>query len=185
MKGYYTDFLYLTYLSLFVNLPGVELLGYYMGGMIKITIIAVGKIKEKFWQVAIDEYTKRLKPYAVLNFIEIKAEAFSSQNKKQAQVNENKRLIKALEKFNKQNVYLLAEQGQEFDSLKFAKFIENKTELVLVIGGALGWAEEIRQKYPQTISLSQLTMPHEMARVVLLEQVYRAATIIQNKGYHY
>lgn len=153
--------------------------------MNKITIIAVGKIKEKFWQTAIEEYAKRLKPYAVLNFVEIKAESFSSQNKKQAQIIENKRLIKVLEKYNKQNIYFLTEAGQEFNSLKFAKFLENKSELVLVIGGALGWAEEIKEKYPQTISLSQLTMPHEMARVVLLEQIYRAVSIANGKEYHY
>ncbi len=153
--------------------------------MLKITIVAVGKIKEKFWQTAIEEYSKRLKPYAVLNFVEIKAESFSSQNKKQAQANENQRLINALEKYNKQNVYLLAEAGQEFDSLKFAKFMAKQSEIILVIGGALGWAEEIKQKYPQTISLSQLTMPHEMARVVLLEQIYRAVSIIKGKEYHY
>lgn len=153
--------------------------------MNKITIVAVGKIKEKFWQTAMAEYVKRLKPYTVLNFVEIKAESFSNQNKKQAQIIENQRLIKALEKYNQQSIYLLAEVGQEFDSLKFAKFIENKSELVLVIGGALGWAEEIKQKYPQSISLSQLTMPHEMARVVLLEQIYRATSIIKGKEYHY
>lgn len=153
--------------------------------MNKITIVVVGKIKEKFWQTAIEEYAKRLKPYAVLNFVEIKAESFSNQNKKQAQIIENQSLIKVLEKYNNQNIYLLAESGQEFDSLKFAKFIENKSELVLVIGGALGWAEEIKQKYPQSISLSQLTMPHEMARVVLLEQIYRAVSISRGKEYHY
>jgi 23S rRNA (pseudouridine1915-N3)-methyltransferase len=153
--------------------------------MLKITLVAVGKIKEKFWQTAMDEYVKRLKPYTVLNFVEIKAESFSNQNKKQAQASENQRLINALEKYNKQNIYLLAEAGQEFDSLKFAKFIASQSEIILVIGGALGWAEEIKQKYPQSISLSQLTMPHEMARVVLLEQVYRATTILNNKEYHY
>ena len=153
--------------------------------MNKITIVVVGKIKEKFWQTAIEEYAKRLKPYVVLNFVEIKAESFSNQNKKQARIVENQRLIKVLEKYNKQNIYLLAEAGQEFDSLKFAKFFENKSELVLVIGGALGWAEEIKQKYPQSISLSQLTMPHEMARVVLLEQIYRAVSISKGKEYHY
>ncbi len=153
--------------------------------MIKITIIVVGKIKEKFWQIAIDEYVKRLKPYTVLNFVEIKAESFSNQNKKQALANENQRLISVLEKYNKQNVYLLAEACQEFDSLQFAKFIAKQSEIILVIGGALGWAEEIKIKYPQTISLSQLTMPHEMARVVLLEQIYRAVSIINGKEYHY
>lgn len=153
--------------------------------MLKISIVTVGKIKEKFWQTAIDEYSKRLKPYAVLNFVEIKAEAFANQNKKQAQIIENQRLIKALAKDNNQNIYLLTESGQEYDSLQFAKFISKQSEMILVIGGALGWAEEIKQRYPQTISLSQLTMPHEMARVVLLEQVYRATTILNNKDYNY
>lgn len=153
--------------------------------MLKITIIAVGKVKEKFWQEAIQEYSKRLKPYAVLDFVEVKPESFSSQNKKSAQVKENQRLINILAKYKQENIYLLAENGKEFSSLGFSKFIEDKSELILVIGGALGWAEEIRKKYPQAISLSQLTMPHELARVVLLEQIYRAITIINGKEYHY
>jgi len=153
--------------------------------MLKINIVAVGKIKEKFWQTAIAEYVKRLRPYAKLEIVEVLAESFSSQNKRIAQTKENERLMKALEKYNKQNVYLLAETGKEFDSLQFAKFITKQSEIVLVIGGALGWAEEIKKQYPQTISLSQLTMPHEMARVVLLEQIYRAVSIINGKEYHY
>ncbi|MFA6253355.1 MAG: 23S rRNA (pseudouridine(1915)-N(3))-methyltransferase RlmH [Patescibacteria group bacterium] len=153
--------------------------------MLKITIIAVGKIKEKFWQESIQEYSKRLKPYVVLDFVEIKAEAFSVKNKKQSQIKENKHLINILEKYESKNIYLLAEDGKELNSLGFSKFIESKLDLVFVIGGALGWAEEIRKKYPQAISLSQLTMPHEMARVVLLEQIYRATTIINDKDYHY
>ncbi len=153
--------------------------------MLKITIIAVGKIKEKFWQEAIQEYSKRLKPYAVLDFVEVKPESFSSQNKKSAQVKENQHLINILAKYKQENIYLLAEKGKEFNSSDFSKFIENKSELILVIGGALGWAEEIRQKYPQAISLSRLTMPHEMARVVLLEQIYRGLSIINGKEYHY
>ncbi len=153
--------------------------------MFKITIITVGKIKEKFWQEAIKEYQKRLKPYAVLDLVEVQAESFRAHNKQSARIKENERLLNILAKYDKQNVYLLAERGQEFDSLGFANFIKAKPELVLVIGGALGWAEEIKLKYTKSISLSQLTMPHEMARVVLLEQIYRAATINQNKEYHY
>lgn len=153
--------------------------------MLKISIIAVGKVKEKFWQAVSQEYLKRLKPYAKLELIEVLAESFSSQNKKASQSKENGRLMKILEKYNKSDVYLLAEYGQEFTSLGFADFLKNKKEIVLVLGGALGWAEDMKQKYPQSISLSQLTMPHEMARVVLLEQIYRAASIINKKDYHY
>lgn len=153
--------------------------------MLKISIIAVGKVKEKFWQAAIQEYLKRLKPYAKLEVIEVLAEAFSSQNKKNSQSKENGRLMKILEKYNKSDVYLLAEYGQEFTSLGFADFLKNKKEIILVLGGALGWAEEIKKEYPQSISLSQLTMPHELVRVVLLEQIYRAASIINKKDYHY
>lgn len=153
--------------------------------MFKITIVAVGKIKEKFWQEALKEYQKRLKPYAVLDMVEVKAEAFQAHNKQSARLKENKRLLDILLKYDKQNIYLLAEYGQEFDSISFSKFIQAKSELVLVLGGALGWAEEIKLKYTKSISLSRLTMPHEMARVVLLEQIYRAATIVKNKEYHY
>lgn len=153
--------------------------------MLKITLVAIGKVKEKFWQTAIQEYLKRLKPYVKLEMVEVSAEPFSSQNKKTAQTKENERVLKILKKYNKSDVYLLAEYGQEFTSLECADFLKNKKEIVLVLGGALGWAEEIKQRYPQTISLSQLTMPHEMARVMLLEQIYRSATILNSKDYHY
>ena len=169
-----------------IKSPGAKSKGdFYLNIMFKITIIAVGKIKEKFWQEAIKEYQKRLKPYAVLDIVEVKAESFQVHNRQSAQNKENQRLLAVLDKYDKQNIYLLAERGQEFDSLGFANFIKAKSELVLVLGGSLGWAEEIKLKYTKSISLSQLTMPHEMARVVLLEQIYRAATILQAKDYHY
>ena len=154
--------------------------------MLDVKIIAVGKVKNKNFGAAIVEYLKRIKPYARIELVEVKPEAFGSQNKEVAKKTEGERLLKSLASEAAGMVYLLQEQGKEFNSEKFARFLEKQnSRVVLVIAGALGFSDEIKNKYPNSISLSQMTIPHELARVVLLEQLYRAATIIQGKEYHY
>lgn len=150
-----------------------------------VTIVAFGKIKEPYWREAASEYLKRLRPYARLKIIELKAEAFSSAGREAAKKIEGERLAACLSGFSGAAIFLLAEKGQEFDSLEFSKKLSGtNVPLVLVIGGALGFSSEIFASYPK-LSLSKLTFPHELARVVLLEQLYRAATIANDKTYHY
>ena len=152
--------------------------------MFHITLITLGKIKQEFFAMAEEEYLKRLKPYAKLEIIELRPESFGPSDKERAKQIEGEKIEKTLEKINSQNVFLLSENGKEYDSLQFSKFLEKNEEVVLVIGGALGFSDGLKNKY-QKISLSQMTMPHELARVVLLEQIYRAITIAKGKEYHY
>jgi 23S rRNA (pseudouridine1915-N3)-methyltransferase len=152
--------------------------------MLNLKIITIGKIKQKFFAMAVDEYLKRLKPYSKLEITELKSESFSVSNKDKAKQIEGKRIEAILEKCGCQNIFLLSEDGKEYDSLEFFKFLEKNEEAIFVIGGALGFTDELKNKY-QKISLSQMTMPHELARVVLLEQIYRAVAIAKGKEYHY
>lgn len=156
--------------------------------MLDLTIVSFGKIKETAYQKMISEYLKRLKPLARLKYIELEAIAFSAKNQGAVKKLEGERLNNYLEKNFKNSseavVYLLAEHGLQLNSLDFANWLNKKQPLILVVGGALGFSEEIYQAYP-ILSLSDLTFPHELARLILLEQIYRAATILTNKNYHY
>lgn len=152
--------------------------------MLNITLITIGKIKNAALNEAALEYIKRIKPYGRLTISELKAEPFSLTTKDKAKKLEAERIEAVLERKSESEVYLLSEHGTLFNSPDFAAKLNTTKELVLVIAGSLGFAKELESKYPK-ISLSPLTFPHELARVVLLEQIYRAATIINNKEYHY
>ncbi|MDD4902171.1 MAG: 23S rRNA (pseudouridine(1915)-N(3))-methyltransferase RlmH [Patescibacteria group bacterium] len=153
--------------------------------MLEIIIIAIGKIKNNFFSGAIEEYLTRLKPYAAVKILELAPEAFSESSREKAKKIEGERIVKSLEKYNSAEIFLLHERGREMDSLKFAqKMSAANGKIVFVIAGALGFDEEALKKYPQ-LSLSKMTFPHEMARLILLEQIYRAATIARGKTYHY
>ena len=151
--------------------------------MLNITLITIGKIKDASLNEVALEYIKRIKPYGRLAIQELRAEPFASTTKDKAKKLEASRIEAVLERKGDAVVYLLAEHGAQFNSLEFAAKIKDR-ELVLVIAGSLGFAKELEAKYPK-ISLSPLTFPHELARVILLEQIYRAATIINKKEYHY
>ncbi len=155
--------------------------------MLNITMIAVGKMRS-WTKEAEGEYAKRLKPYAKLNIVEVEAESFrdDSGSKIKAKKKEGERILAHLSRYPEADIMLLRESGKQFSSLEFARFlIGRNNHLILVLAGALGFSEEIVKKYPKSLSLSLMTFPHEMARVVLLEQIYRAATILQKKTYHY
>lgn len=153
--------------------------------MLDITLITIGKIKNKNLSAISDEYLKRIKPFARLELLELKASAFNDGTKEKAKKEEALRIEEALEKRASAKIFLLAEEGIELESVAFAKSFEKiNGPIVLVIAGALGWDKNIRDKY-QKISLSKLTMPHELARIVLLEQLYRSALILSDKEYHY
>jgi len=150
-----------------------------------ISIIIIGKIKESYIKEGIFEYKKRLGPYVKLNEIELKAESFGAGNKEKAKNIEGERVLKALEKFEKENVFLLDENEKDFSSLGFSKLMELKNEIVFVIAGSLGWNDELRNSSYKKLSLSKMTMPYELARLVLMEQIYRGITIIKGKEYHH
>jgi 23S rRNA (pseudouridine1915-N3)-methyltransferase len=132
-----------------------------------------------------EEYLKRLKPYAAVKLIELAPESFGESDHAKAKKVEGGRILAALEKYSAGEVYLLHERGKELDSVAFASKLESTGgKSIFVVAGALGFSEEVLQKYQQ-FSLSKLTFPHEIARLLLLEQIYRATTIVKGKTYHY
>ncbi len=158
--------------------------------MLDIKILVVSKMKNRQLNNLAEEYLKRLKPFARVKVIELPSFSFSDKNKEIAKNFESEKIQEYLDKEEKKannnyDVYLLAERGVSFsDSIEFANWLNKKNPLLLVIGGSLGFSDSMYEKYPQ-ISLSGLTYPHELARVILLEQLYRATTIINKKEYHY
>lgn len=154
--------------------------------MFNIIILVIGKIKESYYLEAIQEYQKRLKPYAKIEIVELKPEPFGASNKEKSKKAEGERIINFLNKNRDSEIFLLDERGENMPSENFAGIINKiNGRIIFVIGGALGFDKNIFSKYRNRISLSRMTFPHEMARVILLEQIYRAITIIKNKQYHY
>lgn len=155
--------------------------------MLNIKIIAVGRVKEKSYSDLISKYEKRLKPYAKFEIIELQSEPFKKeQDKDKVKKNEEEKFLKIMERNNKSLIIALDERGKEFTSQKFAEFLKaEKGEIIFLIAGALGFTEKIKNSANINISLSQLTFPHEMARMIVMEQIYRAITILKNKKYHY
>jgi len=156
--------------------------------MFHITILAIGKLKAKYFQAAAEEYAKRLKSYVKLEIVELEAESFTEDegSRTKAKKKELERIFKFLKKHGNAEIIILEEKGKEFSSEKFAKFLDGlDRHIVFIIGGSLGWDEEIKKRPFMRLSLSQMTYPHELARVALLEQIFRAVAILRNKEYHY
>jgi 23S rRNA (pseudouridine1915-N3)-methyltransferase len=153
--------------------------------MLDITIVAVDRIKNNDLAGAIAEYLVRLKPYASIKTEEVRPEPFGPGTKEKSKKMEGERLLKILGKYPAESIWLMHEEGQEFTSMALTKKIEAAGDrAVFVLGGALGFSDEILNKYKQ-FSLSRLTFPHELARLILIEQIYRVATIARGKEYHY
>ena len=153
--------------------------------MLDITILAIGKMSKSFLKEGVEIYLSRLKPYAKISLLELAARSFNNNNKLVAKKNEAELIEKYISK-NDVEVFLLQESGRLLDSLAFSKELYKfqGRKIVLVLGGALGFNKELSLKYP-SLSLSTLTFTHEMARLILLEQIYRAVSIERGKDYHY
>jgi 23S rRNA (pseudouridine1915-N3)-methyltransferase len=157
----------------------------------KIRIYAIGKIKDVYLKMGIEEYLKKIKPYTDIEIIEVKDESISenphdSEIKKAIDI-EGSRIIKLL----KNNEYLIGLDlnKKEYTSPEFAKYINDKLELnganiSFVIGGSYGLSEELKNRCNDSISLSKMTFLHQMTRLILLEQIYRAFKINRNETYH-
>lgn len=150
-----------------------------------IKIICFGKIKEKYLKDAIDEYKKRISKYTKLEIIELADEA--TDNEQLTLKNEKDKLLKVLNN-NDFNVVLDID-GKEFTSLEFAKKIDNiftniNSNITFIIGGSCGILEEVKNMCNLRLSFSRLTFPHQLFRVILLEQIYRAFKILNNESYH-
>lgn len=157
----------------------------------KITLLTVGKIKEKYFTSAIAEYSKRLSRYCKLEIIEVADEKTpdkaSEALERQIKEKEGKRLFAYI----KEDAYViaLAIQGKMLSSEELAKKIERlgvsgKSHIIFIIGGSLGLADEILKRADFLLSFSPMTFPHQLMRVVALEQIYRAYKINQNEPYH-
>ncbi|MDS0527965.1 23S rRNA (pseudouridine(1915)-N(3))-methyltransferase RlmH [Clostridium sp. SHJSY1] len=156
-----------------------------------ITVISVGKIKEKYLKQAIDEYSKRLTRYCRLDIVELPDEKTpDNASEKEELIIKEKEGRGILSKI-KDNSYVIAMdlKGKQLTSEEFAKFIENcgvmgNSNLVFVIGGSLGLSEEVIRRANYKLCFSKMTFPHQLFRVVLLEQVYRGFRIINGEPYH-
>jgi 23S rRNA (pseudouridine1915-N3)-methyltransferase len=156
--------------------------------MLDITIISVGAIKEKYWQQAIVEYQKRMKPYARLKTVEIPEErVVSVADRQKILKTEGAKIQKLLGQTD--TIIVLDSLGRQFSStdwsralLDWAKF---GRKIVFVIGGPLGLSGDIMRRANMLVSLSKMTFTHQMARVILLEQIYRGITIDRGIDYHY
>ena len=157
----------------------------------KIKIYAIGKVKEQYLRLGIEEYLTRIKPYASIEIIEVKDEPIndnpSNKDIEKAKDNEGKRVMRLL----KNNDYLIALDlnKKQFKSEDFANFLmqkltENGSSISFVIGGSYGLSDELKQRSNYSISLSDLTFLHQMSRLILLEQIYRAFKILNKEVYH-
>ncbi len=156
--------------------------------MYRFRILAVGPLHHDYAIEAAAEYAKRLRPFAKVEVEEIEKRAFRSLGERDRVLGvEGAHLVAHLT--NDEYVIALDEAGKTFDSQKFAQLLKREGEsgriITFVIGGPLGLSAETKAAAHLMLSLSPLTMPHEMARVVLLEQLYRAMTILSGKTYHY
>ncbi|MBD5527531.1 MAG: 23S rRNA (pseudouridine(1915)-N(3))-methyltransferase RlmH [Lachnospiraceae bacterium] len=157
----------------------------------RITILCVGKIKESFYREAIAEYAKRLSRYCRLEIVEVADEktpdGASAALEEQIREKEADRLLARLE----EGAYVctLEIQGRRYTSEGFAELINRaglggQSHIVFVIGGSLGLHEKVRKRSDQAISFSDMTFPHQLMRVILCEQIYRAYRIIREEPYH-
>lgn len=156
----------------------------------KITVACVGKIKEKYFTDAINEYSKRLSRYVTLEICQV-ADEKAPENMSEAQViqvreTEGERLLKATKD---SFVVALAIDGKKMTSEGFADFISDNmvkgvSHITFVIGGSLGLSDKVLKRADFKLSFSDMTFPHQLMRVVLLEQIYRGYRIMKNEPYH-
>lgn len=157
----------------------------------KISIVCVGKIKESFYRQAIEEYAKRLSKYCKLEIIEVGDEKTPDKASEalESQIKE-KEADRILEKIKEDDyVFTLEIKGKSYTSEAFAEMIQKttvqgKSHLVFVIGGSLGLHEKVLKRSNHAISFSDMTFPHQLMRVILTEQIYRAFRIINGEPYH-
>lgn len=159
--------------------------------LLKIKIITVGKLKEKYLVQGINEYLKRLQSYAKVEVIEV-ADEKAPENLSDAEMLQvkGKEGERILAKINDQDhVFALAINGKQFSSEDFSKEIEQlgingKSQLAFVIGGSLGLSDAVLKRSQQQMSFGKLTYPHQLMRLVLVEQIYRGFRIMRGEPYH-
>ncbi len=159
--------------------------------MSTISIICVGKIKEKYWNDAIAEYSKRLSRYCKINIIELPDEKTPDNAppaiEQQIKNKEGERILANIDP--NAHVCALAIAGKRYTSEAFSSYISEKgvrgiNHIQFIIGGSLGLSDEVLKRADDHISFSDMTFPHQMMRVILLEQIYRGYRIMRGEPYH-
>lgn len=157
----------------------------------KITVISVGKVKEKFYRDAISEYEKRLSRYCKFQIIEVTDEKTPDKagfnEEEQIKEKEADRILSYVK--DDAFVITLEIQGKKLDSVEFARLLEQKgihgiSHIQFIIGGSLGLHEKVSNRSDYKLSFSDMTFPHQLMRVILSEQIYRAYRIIAGEPYH-
>ena len=155
--------------------------------MMKINVVCIGSIKEKYYSDAISEYLKRLSKFYNIEIIELKEEKMPKNYSNADIENIKTKESLAMEKVMKGYVIILDERGEQFSSVKMAeklsKIMLSNSTISFVIGGSWGLSEDIKKKANMLLSFSKFTFPHQLMRVVLLEQLYRQTTILNNIPY--
>jgi 23S rRNA (pseudouridine1915-N3)-methyltransferase len=156
-----------------------------------ITVISVGKLKEKYLKEAIDEYVKRLQRYCKISIVELQDEKTpdNASEKEEIQIKgkEGEAILKTIK--DSSYVIVLDLKGKMVTSEEFSSYIQDlgvsgKSDLVFVIGGSLGLSQEVLNRANYKLCFSKMTFPHQLFRVMLLEQIYRGFRIIKNEPYH-
>ncbi|CAM4316033.1 23S rRNA (pseudouridine(1915)-N(3))-methyltransferase RlmH [Lacicoccus alkaliphilus] len=157
----------------------------------KITLITVGKLKEKYWVQAVDEYKKRIGKYAKIELIEVADEKepnnASEKDIEQIKDKEAERILAKIK--DTQHVVTLEIHGKTYTSEKLAVEYQRwmntgKSDVVFIIGGSNGLGEAVKKRSDQEISFGTLTYPHQMMKVMLMEQIFRVNKILRNEAYH-
>ena len=157
--------------------------------MRKINVLCVGTIKEDFIKQGINEYLKRLSKFYQIKIVELNEFNYKNNNPNESErflilENEKRQIIDRLSGY----IISLCIEGKELDSIELSntikKIYNTNSEITIIIGGSYGLSEEIKKKSNLLLSFSKLTFPHQLMRLILLEQLYRATTIENNTPYH-
>ena len=156
-----------------------------------ITLVTVGKVKEKFYRDAISEFEKRLSRYCKLDIIEVADEKTPDKASEIVEEQIKEKEAERILKYIREDAYCitLAIEGKKTDSVKLANHINElgvsgRSNLVFVIGGSLGLHKKVLNRADEKLSFSDMTFPHQLMRVILLEQIYRCYRIINGEPYH-
>ncbi len=159
--------------------------------MLKVTVVCVGKLKEKYLKEAAAEYSKRLKAFCRFDIIEVDEEK-APESPNESQINnilnaEGKRILAKIDKSAK--IAAMCIEGRQMSSKAFAQFFSDSalsgvSSIAFVIGGSWGLSDEVKKRADIKLSMSEMTFPHQLARVMLCEQIYRAFSINSGTKYH-
>ena len=144
----------------------------------RIRLFWIGKTKENYLNEGINRYLKLINQMAQISVIEIKEK--KPYRKEDNLLSETKEILRQTNSF-----FLLDEKGKEYTSVELAELLRDKSSIDFVLGGPFGVSDEIKKRAIAAISLSKMTFTHEMARLIFLEQIYRAINIIKGTGYHH